>query len=103
MAPGSSCLVEADEEPPHDVSPEALETALIFSLKLHSKVMDEIHVMRKIVIDGSNTTGFQRTMLVASGGYLDVAGKRVGVQSISLEEDAAKLIGDEKGSAQVRP
>jgi glutamyl-tRNA(Gln) amidotransferase subunit E len=94
---GSSCLVEADEEPPHDVSKEALETALIFSLALHSKVMHEIHVMRKIVIDGSNTTGFQRTMLVASGGYIDIAGKRVGVQSICLEEDAAKLIGDEKG------
>jgi glutamyl-tRNA(Gln) amidotransferase subunit E len=94
---GSSCLVEADEEPPHDINPEALETALIFSLALHSKIMDEIHVMRKIVIDGSNTTGFQRTMLVASGGYLDIAGKRVGVQSICLEEDAAKLIGDEKG------
>jgi glutamyl-tRNA(Gln) amidotransferase subunit E len=94
---GSSCLVEADEEPPHDVSSGALETALIFSLALHSKVMDEVHVMRKLVIDGSNTTGFQRTMLVASGGYLDVAGKRVGVQSICLEEDAAKLIGDDKG------
>jgi glutamyl-tRNA(Gln) amidotransferase subunit E len=93
---GSSCLVEADEEPPHDVSKEALETALIFSLGLHSKVVDEIHVMRKIVIDGSNTTGFQRTMLVASGGYLDIVGKRVGVQSICLEEDAAKLIVDEK-------
>lgn len=95
-ATGSSCLVEADEEPPHDVSREALETALIFSLALHSKVMDEIHVMRKIVIDGSNTTGFQRTMLVASGGHLEVAGKRVGVQSICLEEDAAKLIEDDK-------
>ncbi|MDP8888962.1 MAG: Glu-tRNA(Gln) amidotransferase subunit GatE [Thermoproteota archaeon] len=94
---GSSCLVEADEEPPHDVTKEALNTALIFSLALHSKVMHEIHVMRKIVIDGSNTTGFQRTMLVASGGYIDIAGRRVGVQSICLEEDAAKLIGDEKG------
>ena len=94
---GSSCLVEADEEPPHDVSKETLDAALIFSLALKSKVMDEIHVMRKIVIDGSNTTGFQRTMLVAAGGYLEVADKRVGVQSICLEEDAAKLIGDEKG------
>ncbi len=104
---GSSCLVEADEEPPQDVSPEALETALIFSLAFNSKIMDEIHVMRKIVIDGSNTTGFQRTMLIASGGYLDLdiadkevgvqSIKRVGVQSICLEEDAAKLIGDEKG------
>ena len=94
---GSSCLVEADEEPPHEVSIEALETALIFSLALHSKIMNEIHVMRKIVIDGSNTTGFQRTMLVSSGGYIDIACKRVGVQSICLEEDAAKLISDENG------
>lgn len=93
---GSSCLVEADEEPPHDVSSDALETALTFSLALNSKIMDEIHVMRKIVIDGSNTTGFQRTMLVASGGYLEVTGKRVRVQSICLEEDAAKLIEDSK-------
>jgi glutamyl-tRNA(Gln) amidotransferase subunit E len=96
-AKGTSCLVEADEEPPHDVNTEALETALLFSLALKSKVMDEIHVMRKIVIDGSNTTGFQRTMLVASGGYLEVVGRRVGVQSICLEEDAAKLIEDSKG------
>jgi glutamyl-tRNA(Gln) amidotransferase subunit E len=93
---GSSCLVEADEEPPHEVSGEALETALIFSLALHSRIMDEIHVMRKIVIDGSNTTGFQRTMLVATGGYFNAGAKRVGVQSICLEEDAAKLIDDSK-------
>jgi glutamyl-tRNA(Gln) amidotransferase subunit E len=94
---GSSCLVEADEEPPHDVSVEALETALIFSMALHSRTMDEVHVMRKLVIDGSNTSGFQRTMLIASGGHFDVAGKKVCVQSICLEEDAAKLIGDDKG------
>lgn len=97
-AAGTSCLVEADEEPPHEVNREALETALIFSLALHSKIMDEIHVMRKIVIDGSNTSGFQRTMLVAAGGHLDVAGKKVGVQSICLEEDASKVLGEGNGS-----
>jgi glutamyl-tRNA(Gln) amidotransferase subunit E len=94
-AAGSSCLVEADEEPPHEVNKEAIETALIFSLALHSKIIDEVHVMRKIVIDGSNTSGFQRTMLVASGGYLSINNKKVGVQSICLEEDAAKLISDD--------
>ena len=94
-AAGTSCLVEADEEPPHEVNPDALETALVFSLALNSNVMDEIHVMRKIVIDGSNTSGFQRTMLVASGGHLDVDGKKVGVQSICLEEDASKVVGDD--------
>ena len=91
---GSSCLVEADEEPPQEVDKEALETALIFSLALHSNVADEIHTMRKIVIDGSNTSGFQRTMLVAYGGYVDVNGEKVKVQSICLEEDAAKLLSD---------
>jgi len=94
-APDASCLVEADEEPPHQVNREALEAALVFSLALCSKVVDEMHVMRKIVIDGSNTSGFQRTMLVATGGYLDVNSRRIGVQTICLEEDAAKLISDD--------
>jgi len=90
---GLSCLVEADEEPPHNVNKDALETVLLFSLALNSNIVDEIHVMRKIVIDGSNASGFQRTMLVSSGGYLKVDNfKKVGVQSISLEEDAAKLL-----------
>jgi len=34
----SSCLVEADEEPPQQINKEALESALIFSLALHSKI-----------------------------------------------------------------
>jgi glutamyl-tRNA(Gln) amidotransferase subunit E len=86
--------VEADEEPPHCVNREALESALIFSLALNSHIVDEIHVMRKIVIDGSNTSGFQRTMLISMGGFVEINGKRTGVQSICLEEDAAKLISD---------
>jgi len=94
--PSTSCLVEADEEPPHSVDRESLETALVIALALHSNVVDEIHVMRKIVIDGSNTSGFQRTMLIGTGGYLEIEGhKRVGVQSICLEEDAARLLSDD--------
>ena len=94
--PSTSCLVEADEEPPHSVDRESLETALILAMALHSNVVDEIHVMRKIVIDGSNTTGFQRTMLIATGGYLEIEGnKKLGVQSVCLEEDAARLLSDD--------
>ena len=52
--------------------------------------------MRKTVIDGSNTTGFQRTMLVSQGGNLKVNGKNIGVQAVCLEEDAAKLLKDEQ-------
>lgn len=91
----SSCLVEADEEPPHGINKEALKTALILCLTLQSKIVDEVHTMRKIVIDGSNTSGFQRTALIGIGGLLNVNGKKVGVQSICIEEDAAKLISDD--------
>ena len=94
----TTCLVEADEEPPHPISLEGLDTALIFGLSLDSRVLDEVHVMRKIVVDGSNTSGFQRTAVIALGGELRYAKeKRVKVQSISLEEDAARTIKDEKG------
>ena len=90
----TSCLVEADEEPPHPVSRDALETALLFSLALNSSIPSEIHVMRKIVVDGSNTGGFQRTAIVALGGKLvyDSGNSSLDVQSISLEEDAARAI-----------
>ena len=91
----SSCLVEADEEPPHKINMEALETALILCLTLRSKIVDEVHPMRKIVIDGSNTSGFQRTALIGIGGILNVNDKKVGVQSVCIEEDAAKHISDE--------
>ncbi|MBT6645945.1 MAG: Glu-tRNA(Gln) amidotransferase subunit GatE [Thaumarchaeota archaeon] len=91
----SSCLVEEDEEPPHALDYDAKNIELLISSALESKIFSEIHVMRKTVIDGSNTTGFQRTMLVAQGGHIEVGGKKVGVQSICLEEDAGKLIKDE--------
>ena len=93
--PKSSCLVEEDEEPPHALDTDAKNIVLLISSALESKIFSEIHVMRKTVIDGSNTTGFQRTMLVAQGGHIEVDGKKVGVQSICLEEDAGKLIKDE--------
>ena len=94
--PQSSCLVEQDEEPPHEIDLDAINIALIIACSLKSSIFSEIHTMRKIVVDGSNTSGFQRTMLVAQGGHLDVEGKRVGVQSLCLEEDAAKLIEDKE-------
>ena len=90
----SSCLVEQDEEPPHNLDGDAKNLALIISSALESNIFSEIYPMRKTVIDGSNTTGFQRTMLVSQGGYIDVDGEKIGVQSICLEEDAAKLLGD---------
>ena len=97
--PESSCLVEQDEEPPHNLDKDAKELVLVIASSLNSKIFSEIYPMRKTVIDGSNTTGFQRTMLFSQGGQIDVDGDKIGVQSICLEEDSAKLLGD-KGSVR---
>jgi len=93
--PQSSCLVEQDEEPPHELDKDARRIALIIASALKSNIFNEIYPMRKIVIDGSNTTGFQRTMLISQGGFYEVEGTKIGIQSICLEEDAAKILGDE--------
>ncbi|MBR2394890.1 MAG: Glu-tRNA(Gln) amidotransferase subunit GatE [Candidatus Methanomethylophilaceae archaeon] len=95
---GTSCLVELDEEPPHDVNAEAMQTALTFSEMLDANIIDEIHFMRKIVVDGSNTSGFQRTALIATDGFVDVGDRKVSILSVCLEEDACRKVeskGDE--------
>lgn len=89
------CLVEADEEPPHSASTDAVRTALTLSRMVGATPVDEIEFMRKIVIDGSNTSGFQRTALVSIGGNIDVSGKKIGIELICLEEDAARRIAEE--------
>jgi glutamyl-tRNA(Gln) amidotransferase subunit E len=93
----SSCLVEADEEPPHDLNPEALESSLMIASLFSSDIVDEVHVMRKMVIDGSNTSGFQRTMVVALGGTLKTRVVDVPILSVTLEEDAARNLGEGEG------
>ena len=99
-SPESSCLVEADEEPPHPLSAEALDATLLVAMTLGSNIVDEVHVMRKIVIDGSNTAGFQRTAVVGLGGSINVEGTAVGVQSVTVEEDAARIVGEDASSRQ---
>ena len=92
--PQSSCLVEQDEEPPHELDEDAKKIALTISSVLKSNIFSEIYPMRKTVIDGSNTTGFQRTMLISQGGFFNIGKLKIGIQSICLEEDAAKILGD---------
>jgi len=92
--PDSCCLVEQDEEPPHELDHDTKNIAILIASSLKSNIFSEIYPMRKMVIDGSNTSGFQRTMLISQGGYLDVEGRKIGIQSICLEEDAAKLLDD---------
>jgi len=93
----TTCLVEMDEEPPHALNEEALDIALQIALMLKAQIPDVVQVMRKVVIDGSNTTGFQRTAVVAIGGPESVIQDPEGpvhIQAICLEEDAARKISE---------
>jgi len=97
-----TCLVESDDEPPHPLNLEALEIALIIASLLNMKVVDEFHTMRKQVIDGSNTGGFQRTGLVATDGWLETEYGTVVIENLCLEEDAARRMGQKKGKVVFR-
>jgi glutamyl-tRNA(Gln) amidotransferase subunit E len=87
-----------DEEPPRELNREAIDVCLTASLLMGANPVDEIHVMRKLVIDGSNTTGFQRTAVVALGGQLKVDDKIIPITQISLEEDAARKGSQSQGT-----
>ena len=94
LAYDSTCLVEEDEEPPHVLDEEALETALEVAQLLDMNPVDQAHVMRKLVVDGSNTSGFQRSMLVATGGSIETSDGPVGVEDLLLEEESAQRVSE---------
>ncbi len=98
----SACLVEMDEEPPHPINLDAVEVVLTASLMMNMQPVDEVHVMRKTVIDGSNTTGFQRTCIIALDGWIKVGEKIIPMQASSLEEDAARKTGTQDEGKTIR-
>jgi len=90
----STCLVENDEEPPSTLNEEALDITLLVARMLNSHTVEQVHTMRKTVIDGSNTSGFQRTALVATGGYVPSSLAKVGIGVLCLEEEACQKVED---------
>ncbi|HII17402.1 TPA: Glu-tRNA(Gln) amidotransferase subunit GatE [Candidatus Woesearchaeota archaeon] len=83
-------LVDLDEQPPRFLNHEALKTALQVAKLLHMEIVDEIQVMRKAVVDGSNVSGFQRTALVAMDGFMETSQGKVAIPTLCLEEEAAQ-------------
>ena len=88
----TTCLVENDEEPPAPLNDEALSVCLTIAKMFAMTPIPQVHTMRKLVIDGSNTSGFQRTALVALNGLLPNGGE---IETICLEEEAAQRVKDE--------
>ncbi|VVB61304.1 Glutamyl-tRNA(Gln) amidotransferase subunit E [uncultured archaeon] len=90
--PKSSCLVEMDEEPPHSANSDALGISLLVSKMFSAKIPDEVLFMRKTVIDGSNTSGFQRTAIVGLDGKFSTSQGFIGITNISLEEESCQIL-----------
>ena len=99
---GTTCLVELDEEPPEMINQEALKIGIQIALLLNCDILPVSQIMRKTVIDGSNTGGFQRTVLIAQNGWIETLGRKVRIATIALEEDAARIISREKDKTVYR-
>ena len=98
----TTCLIELDEEPPKQINQEALEIAIQISLLLNCEILQTTQIMRKTVIDGSNTSGFQRTLLLAQDGYILIGKEKIRISQVYLEEDASRLIEKDKNSTTYR-
>ncbi|MDY6817203.1 MAG: Glu-tRNA(Gln) amidotransferase subunit GatE [Halobacteriales archaeon] len=94
LAFDTTCLVEEDDEPPHRLNQQALAVTLEIAQLLDMNVVDQVQVMRKIVIDGSNTSGFQRSALVARNGIIETDDGPVSIEDLMLEEESAKRIAE---------
>ncbi|MCL7418658.1 MAG: Glu-tRNA(Gln) amidotransferase subunit GatE, partial [Halalkalicoccus sp.] len=88
----TTCLVEADDEPPHRLDEEALDVTLEIAQLLDAEPVDQAHVMRKLVVDGSNTSGFQRSSLIATDGEIQTSEGAVGIEDLLLEEESAQRV-----------
>ena len=98
----TNCQIEMDEQPPMPPTRENINTILTVGKLLGATFVDEIHFMRKTIVDGSNTSAFQRTALIACNGKIQTENGQIGIPTIILEEDAAKIIKEDQESATYR-
>ena len=99
------CSVETDSQFPRELNEEALIISLQLAKMLHMQIPDEIQIMRKIVIDGSNTTGYQRTALIAMGNeksFIETEFGKVYLQELELEEESAAKVREEENKIYYR-
>ncbi|MFX1310257.1 MAG: Glu-tRNA(Gln) amidotransferase subunit GatE [Promethearchaeota archaeon] len=87
------CTYELDDTPPFSCNNEARRIALQIAMLVNANIIEEMHVCRKNYLDGSVPSGFQRTMILGTDGYIPLEnGKRIRIDILSLEEEAARKI-----------
>ena len=86
-----TCLVDIDEEPPHQLNSDALLVTLSLAHALNMRIVDELQTMRKNVIDGSDPSAFQRSAMVAIDGTIKVNGTEIAVPTLFVEEESSGI------------
>ena len=99
VQPPNAGLIELDECPPRNHEPEAVDVVLTMAALMDAKPIPNLQTMRKTVVDGSNTSGFQRTTMVATDGKIETDSAQVGIDVISLEEDSARKLDTKKSNS----
>ncbi len=99
VQPPNAGLIELDECPPRNHEPEAVDVVLTMAALMDAKPIPNLQTMRKTVVDGSNTSGFQRTTMVATDGKIETNSAQVGIDVISLEEDSARKLDTKKSNS----
>ena len=95
----NTCTYDMDEAPPFFPDMEMIENGFILAAYFDcSAFAEEIVVNRKQYLDGSITTGFQRTFICARDGWVPVNGKKVRITNVHIEEDAARRVNWENTS-----
>jgi glutamyl-tRNA(Gln) amidotransferase subunit E len=89
----NTCTYEMDETPPFPPDQDAIRKGFTLAHYFNCTALaEEIVVNRKQYLDGSITTGFQRTFITGRDGYVPVFGKRVRITNVHIEEDAARRV-----------
>ncbi len=89
----NTCTYEFDETPPFYPDMETVKKGFLLAFYFGcSALAEEIVVNRKQYLDGSITTGFQRTFIIARDGFVPVGNKEVRVSNLHIEEDAARRV-----------
>ncbi len=99
IQPPNAGLIELDEAPPLEHDDEAIDIVLTMAGMMGAKPVSALQAMRKTVVDGSNTSGFQRTTLVATDGMIQTNEGNVGVDVICIEEDSARKLDTKPSSS----
>ncbi|MFP4402132.1 MAG: Glu-tRNA(Gln) amidotransferase subunit GatE [Candidatus Nanoarchaeia archaeon] len=88
-------LVDLDEEPPTKPNEQALHTAIQVGQMLNISFFNTFVFMRKLIVDGSITSGFQRTALLGVSGNISTNHGEIPIHAINLEEDSSRIISKE--------